>query len=205
MIWLLIPMITLIVYLWSPRHKGWVATHPSGCEKRCIGCGEERTEYMLWVTPPAPDWWETTKSGDGSCGPIPRTSNSMGDALMIFVFGSNEAGRHGKGAAHTAWQQHGAASGMGFGPSGSSFAIPTKDWRIQTLPVEDIAFYVRRFIIYARLNPNTQFQITALGTGLAGIPASAMAELFKYAPDNCLFDEAWQEFLPKKSFWGTYP
>ena len=123
---------------------------------------------------------------------------------MIFVFGSNEAGRHGKGAALTA-MAYGAKTSVGFGRQGNSFAIPTKDWRIETLPVEDIAFYVRRFIVYARLNPKDQFQITALGTGLAGIPAHAMAELFKYAPANCLFDEAWREFLPKKQFWGTFP
>lgn len=124
---------------------------------------------------------------------------------MIFVFGSNEAGRHGRGAALTASKQYGAITGTGFGPMNNCFAIPTKDWRLETLPVEDIAFYVRRFIVYARVNSTLQFQVTALGTGLAGIPAKAMAELFKYAPPNCLFDEAWREFLPKKQFWGTFP
>ena len=128
---------------------------------------------------------------------------------MIFVFGSNEAGRHGKGAAYTAMIHHAALPGQGFGFSrnntSSSFAIPTKDWRLETLPVDDIAFYVRRFIVFARIYADEQFQITALGTGLAGIPAQVMAELFKYAPANCLFDQAWQEFLPKKQFWGTFP
>jgi hypothetical protein len=63
---------SLLRWLGAPVHKGWIATHPSGSSKRCIGCGEEREEYTLWVTPAGPDWWETSKSGDGSCGPIPE-------------------------------------------------------------------------------------------------------------------------------------
>jgi hypothetical protein len=53
-------------------HKGWTSIHRSGCHIRCIGCGEERMEYLLWVTGDMPSWWETSKSGDGSCGPIPE-------------------------------------------------------------------------------------------------------------------------------------
>jgi hypothetical protein len=124
---------------------------------------------------------------------------------MIFVFGSNEAGIHGAGAAKTALEQHGARAGQGFGPAGRSFAIPTKGWIIDPLPFEYIQAYVNRFIVYARFNPKLLFQVTALGTGLAGIPHQAMAELFKYAPGNCAFDEVWKEFLPKKQFWGTFP
>ena len=133
---------------------------------------------------------------------------------MIFVFGSNEAGIHGAGAARTAMQQHGAVYGVGFGPQGNSFAIPTKDWRIETLPFEFIVPYVQRFIVYARFNSNLNFQVTQLGCGLAGLKAEHMAPLFKYAPANCFFDEAWEpEFakilpaakLREKQFWGTYP
>jgi hypothetical protein len=52
-------------------HKGWkYGRH--GCSKECVGCGERRERYMAWVTPSMPDWWETTKSGDGSCGDIPE-------------------------------------------------------------------------------------------------------------------------------------
>lgn len=41
----------------------------------------------------------------------------------IFVFGSNESGRHGKGAAKTALRL-GAKLGIGNGISGNSYAIP---------------------------------------------------------------------------------
>src|SRR5262245_53580931 len=46
------------------------------------------------------------------------------EALMIFVFGSNLAGRHGKGAALYAKQHHGAICGQGEGLQGDSYAIP---------------------------------------------------------------------------------
>ncbi len=63
---------------------------------------------------------------------------------MIFVFGSNESGMHGKGAAVIAMKNHGAVYGVGYGPMGQSFAIPTKDWRIDRLPFEFVKFYVDR-------------------------------------------------------------
>ena len=47
----------------------------------------------------------------------------------IFVFGSNEAGRHGKGAALHASRHYGATYGVGFGRTGDAWAIPTKDAR----------------------------------------------------------------------------
>ena len=43
----------------------------------------------------------------------------------VFVFGSNEAGRHGKGAAKTA-RQWGASLGQAEGRQGATYAIPTK-------------------------------------------------------------------------------
>lgn len=42
-------------------------THRSGSIRECIHCGEEQTEYVLWVTGHQPEWWETSRAGDGSC------------------------------------------------------------------------------------------------------------------------------------------
>lgn len=98
----------------------------------------------------------------------------------IFVFGSNEAGIHGAGAARYA-MHFGAYIGGGFGMHGSSFAIPTKDWRIQTLPVEDIGFYVKRFIAFAKNVPNLTFLVTPIGCGLAGYKPEQIAPLFEGA------------------------
>lgn len=124
---------------------------------------------------------------------------------MIFVFGSNESGIHGAGAAHAAYHGHGARLGQGFGYAGNSFAIPTKDWKIQTLPMAVIEQYINRFVVFARFNPEHKFQVTALGCGLAGLKHRDIAPLFKYAPPNCKFDELWKEFLPQKLYWGTHP
>ncbi len=60
----------------------------------------------------------------------------------IFVFGSNLAGRHGRGAALVAAKRFGAAYGVGSGITGQCYAIPTKDEDLHTLSLETIATYV---------------------------------------------------------------
>jgi hypothetical protein len=102
----------------------------------------------------------------------------------IFVFGSNLAGRHGAGAARYARLHHGAIYGIGQGPQGNSYAIPTKDEQIKTLPLESIRKYVEGFLEYARANPNKTFQLTAIGCGLAGYSPKDIAPMFHSAPDN---------------------
>ena len=57
---------------------------------------------------------------------------------QIFVFGSNLAGRHGKGAALWARKHHGAIYGQGEGLQGTSYAIPTKDERLNPLTLDQI-------------------------------------------------------------------
>lgn len=111
---------------------------------------------------------------------------------MIFVFGSNLAGRHGKGAALFARQNHGAVYGVGVGRTGNSYAIPTKDEYIRTLPLDRIKPYVDEFISYARHNPELQFQVTKVGCGLAGYKESQITPMFAQAPDNCCLPEGWR-------------
>lgn len=110
----------------------------------------------------------------------------------ILVFGSNLAGRHGKGAAKDAMQHYGAEYGVGVGPSGHSYAIPTKDERVRTLPLEDIARHVRDFLEYAGAHPKQTFLVTPIGTGLAGYTHEEIAPLFEGAPENCLLPGVWK-------------
>jgi len=105
--------------------------------------------------------------------------------VNIFVFGSNLGGRHGKGAALSALQHHGAIYGQGIGLQGSSYAIPTKDAKLQTLPLDEIQTHVDEFLAFARANPQVRFQVTAIGCGLAGYKPSQIAPMFKGAPGNC--------------------
>lgn len=114
--------------------------------------------------------------------------------MDIFVFGSNLAGRHGKGAALFAKQHHGAVYGQGLGLQGNSYAIPTKDHQIQTLPLSDIGFYVRDFLWYAREHPEMTFNVTRIGCGLAGYTDAQIAPMFRGAPSNCNLPEGWRDF-----------
>lgn len=123
---------------------------------------------------------------------------------MIFVFGSNEAGIHGAGAADYALKRKGAIWGHGEGIAGQSYAIPTKDHVIRTLPYESVKKYVVHFLDIARRHPELEFQVTRIGCGLAGFEDSEIAPLFTSAPSNCLFDTAWKTYLLDARFWGTF-
>jgi len=112
----------------------------------------------------------------------------------IFVFGSNLAGRHGKGAAKIA-RGYGAVYGIAEGRMGRTYAIPTKDGRIHTLPLARIGPYCAEFINYAALHPETRFFMTRVGCGLACYRDADMAPLFKGAGDNFCFPDEWRELL----------
>lgn len=134
---------------------------------------------------------------------------SCEDPSLTFVFGSNKASIHGAGAALHAAYEHGACDsefGDGFGPMLSlewmgeygedavpSFAIPTKDERIQTLPLSEIKRYVNRFIGYAIYRPDLRFDVTRIGCGLAGYSDKDIAPMFRNAPENCLLPDGWRE------------
>lgn len=111
---------------------------------------------------------------------------SKGENMVerVFVFGSNLAGRHGKGAALFARQHHGAILGQGVGRQGNSYAIPTKSEAFRTLPLSDIRGHVRDFLRYAADNPSLRFQLTPIGCGLAGYDFADIAPMFKAAPEN---------------------
>lgn len=134
----------------------------------------------------------------------------------VFVFGSNEAGIHGAGAARAAYEKHGARWGMSYGHYGDSFAIPTKSQVFDkdgnahignTLSMGQIKEYVRGFLVYAEGHPELTFQVTRIGCGLAGLRDEPVSEMFDFAPLNCHFDEVWRQYLPVNrglKFWGTF-
>lgn len=113
----------------------------------------------------------------------------------IFVFGSNLAGRHGKGAAYFALMNYGAIYGNGVGIQGSAYAIPTKDWNIRPLSLPTIELYVSNFMQFARDNPQYNFKVTRIGCGLAGYSNECIAPMFKASPNNCIFSSQWEEIL----------
>jgi hypothetical protein len=113
----------------------------------------------------------------------------------IFVFGSNLIGIHGAGAAKEAVQSYGAQWGSPIGLVGQSYAIPTKDRYIATMPIEEIEPFVTRFLDFAHSAPDKEFFVTRIGCGLAGYEDFQIAPLFKRAPENCNFPKEWEPYL----------
>lgn len=103
---------------------------------------------------------------------------------MIFVFGSNLLGIHGAGAARHAAAVYGVQTGVGEGPTGYAYALPTCAEPGLRLDLKAIDLYVDRFLRYAADHPKDQFQVTAIGTGIAGYKAEDIAPMFQHAPDN---------------------
>ena len=112
---------------------------------------------------------------------------------IVFVFGSNLAGRHGKGAALEAVSNWGAEYGVGEGRTGNSYAIPTKDANLKTLPLDSIGQSYIKFWKYALRNPDTQFLLTPFGTGLAGYHISEIRGIMHGGPLRNIWESGdWQ-------------
>lgn len=110
----------------------------------------------------------------------------------VFVFGSNYAGRHGKGAALTAYRKFGARMGQGMGRMGRSYGIATKDERLQVLSLEKIGVQVARFLRYAMGRLGERFLVTEIGCGLAGYSPRQIGPLFTTheVPGNVVLPES---------------
>ena len=98
----------------------------------------------------------------------------------IFVFGSNEIGRHGKGAALDAKLHYGAIEGQGEGLMGRSYGIPTKGNNMRvSLTIPEIKKYVDNFLLYVnRSDRKYTFYVTSIGCGLANYTPAQIAPLF---------------------------
>lgn len=115
--------------------------------------------------------------------------------MNIFVFGSNEGGRHGKGSAKFAMNWHGAIYGQAEGLQGTSYGIPTKDRDLNVLPLTVINMYVNRFIEFARKHRDLTFNVVEIGCGLAGYKPREIAPMFKDAPVNVNLPEGFKRVI----------
>lgn len=112
----------------------------------------------------------------------------------VFVFGSNLAGIHGAGAAKQA-VKYGARYGHGVGLQGMTYAIPTKDHDLNTLPIDKIVPYIERFKKVTLEYPKVRFFVTRVGCGLAGYKDGEIAPLFKGCGPNCSFPLEWERYV----------
>lgn len=118
----------------------------------------------------------------------------------VFVFGSNLAGIHGAGAAREAAAKFGAQYGCGKGwqPGNQSYAIPTKNQAIRTLPLSEIKLYISEFVRLTQSGfvENQGYWVTRVGCGLAGYQDHEIAPLFQGAM-NCSFPLPWKPYLER--------
>lgn len=128
---------------------------------------------------------------------VVRLMEQYGDRA-VFVFGSNEAGFHGAGAARDALLKYGAKLGQAFGLQGQSYAIPTKNARLDSLSLHELRAYILDFLDDVKAEqPNVwkhEFVVTRIGCGLAKFADEDVAPLFRNAPDTCHLPIGWRAF-----------
>lgn len=107
----------------------------------------------------------------------------------IIVFGSDLEGNHTGGVAKLAHERFGAEWGVGDGPTGRCYAIPTMfESRDEIWP------YVEKFIEYAKAHPMNRFLLTRVGCGNAGFRDEDIAILFEEIQDipNITYPRKWR-------------
>jgi hypothetical protein len=108
------------------------------------------------------------------------------DNNEVFVFGSNMNGFHYGGAARQA-SEWGAIIGIGVGRQGKTYAIPTLDTDLTSkLPLKIIQTHLNELFVYAKVNLNTIFLLTPIGTGIAGFTFEEINSILPELPKNII-------------------
>lgn len=139
--------------------------------------------------------------------PRPGDFDSSKDSVFpelpgyVFVFGSNLAGIHGGGAAATARKKYGAMNGIGEGLMGLgkgingtlSYALPTKGFDLEILPLIVIDYFVDRLYSETVNHEDLVWFVTRVGCGLSGYDDAQMSQLFSryYWEDNVILPRGW--------------
>lgn len=125
---------------------------------------------------------------------IDPAHNHIPSDPRIFVFGSNLLGIHGAGAAGYARKELGAQLGIGEGPTGRTYALPTCYRPGEPITLQELAVYVDNFLRYAEKHPETRFFVSAVGCGIAGFTEDEVSYIFRElgTPDNCDLPVGWR-------------
>lgn len=126
----------------------------------------------------------------------PENSTPQGD--WVWVFASNESGKHAKGTAKVARLHFRAENGVKTGPTGRAYAITTYDKNQRLLPFALIQHEVDSFLDYALTRPAENFYVTRIACTQGQLPDKAVAELFSRASANCSLPQAWMPFIVKR-------
>lgn len=126
---------------------------------------------------------------------------------LVEVFGSNARGVHGAGHAAHCSRFRGAEYGVGFGRTGMSFAIPTKETPYSgPLDLGEIYHHVGQLYGYVEAHPNERFIAGRIGCGLAGIPEQDMINMLAGlggVPRNLRWPNLWMETLAPDRFYPS--
>jgi len=84
-----------------------------------------------------------------------------------------------------------------YGLNGQTYGIPTKDKKIQTLPLDKIQVHVNDFLATAFSHPEYEFLLTKIGCGLALYEPKDIAPLFKTVKTTGVFENV---ILPEEFY-----
>lgn len=180
-----------------------------------IGKSDDRSQsiarFRAWVLDQPDVLWLAKKRLAGKalgcwCAPNPCHGDVFKEILdsedptqltppePVFVFGSNQAGIHGKGAAAYASAAYGAQRGDSEGLTGHAYAVPTKDARLQSLDVSAVLEALERFFDFtAGEGSELTFRLTRVGCGLAGLDEAVIRDFcLARARPNIELPGAWQ-------------
>lgn len=131
---------------------------------------------------------------------------------QIFVFGSNyPEGRHGLGTAKIAREKYGAQYGVGEGPTGRCYALPTVGELRAPRPsrtLEQIEESVENLYGYATEHPELEFLIayTADNNNLCGYSSNQLAacfvgrRAFYEIPSNIVFNDGFLKLVEEEDY-----
>ena len=118
--------------------------------------------------------------------------------MKIYVFETSESGFHNTRSARAAVEKCGAIKNQGFGLQGNSFGIPVLNRKNEPLSLTKILPYVRKFVLFAQMNPDYEFKVENIGIESVKYPKEWIAPLFVGVPDNVsFFDEELKELIQK--------
>jgi hypothetical protein len=111
---------------------------------------------------------------------------------VIYVYGSNKAGKLLTPSHFVARDKYKAEEGVGIGRTGNAYAIPVRDHKFRLMPLCLIERFTYQFIIYARYKPELKFEVAFLGCDKDEHSVDDVGELFKETPKNVILPLRWQ-------------
>lgn len=109
----------------------------------------------------------------------------------ILIVGTNKNGFHYGGAAAQAYKDFRLEWGVAEGKSGQSYAFPTLNENMQQVTVTELETSRDKLYQYAQANPELEFILTPVGTGLAGFSLETIESIFDTLPHNIIKSNNW--------------